>query len=149
MVKFAGLTKEIQASGAAASEPLERRLYVFSGHDGKSKAGALLQIADTLPKKIKGLSGRDSLEPFGGMVFPGSRYFWMKDTNFPLDLVFSDKDGSIVDIFGMEVDKDGKETYGSSKPEAKDAYELPRGFCKRHGIGLGDKISRKKLRKTT
>lgn len=148
MVKFAGLTKEIPASGAAASEPLERRLYVFSGKDGKSKAGALLQIADTMQKKTKGLSGRDSLEPFGGMVFPGSRYFWMKDTNFPLDLVFSDKNGAIVDILGMDVDKEGSKTYGSSKPEAKVAYELPRGFCEKHGIGIGDTVSKKELRGT-
>lgn len=147
MVKFAKMTKEIPASGSEASEPLERRLYVFSSENGKKKTGALLQIADTDSKKRKGLSGRAKLEPFGGMVFPGSRYFWMKDTNFPLDLVYADGNGSIVDILGMDVDKDGKKTYYSEKPEARDAIELPRGFCEKHDIRVGDKVSSKKLRR--
>lgn len=146
MVKYAGLTKEVPASGAEASEPLERRLYVFSGKDGKKKAGALLQIADTVQKKKKGLSNRESLEPFGGMVFPGSRYFWMKDTNFPLELVYTDANGVIVDKIDMPVDKEGKNTYYSQKPEAKDAYELPSGFFEKNKLEIGDRISRKKLR---
>jgi uncharacterized membrane protein (UPF0127 family) len=146
MVKFSGMVKTVEASGAKASEPLERGLYVFSSSDGERKAGSLLQIADTYDKKRKGLSGRDSLEPFGGMVFPGSRHFWMKDTNFPLDLVYSDDNGNITEILGMTVDKSGGTTYSSSKPESRDAYELPAGFCKKNGICVGDRIERKKLR---
>ena len=147
MVKFAAMTKDMPASGTVSTEPLERRLYVFSSENGKKRTGALLQIADTDAKKRKGLSGRAELEPFGGMVFPGSRYFWMKDTEFPLDLVYSDDKGAIVDILGMDVDKDGKKTYYSEKPEAKNAIELPRGFCEKHGIKVGDKVSRRKLRR--
>lgn len=148
MVKFADLVKEVPAGGSVASEPLERRLYVFSAKDGRKKAGALLQVADTRPKKARGLSGRASLEPFGGMAFPDSTTFWMKDTNFPLDLVFSDRDGTVVDILGMDVDKEGRKTYSSDKPGAKDAYELPRGFCRKNGIEAGDRIERRKLRDT-
>ena len=146
MVKFATMVKEVPASGTKATKSLERRLFVFSNGKGKKKGGALLQIADTYDKKRKGLSGRDSLEPFGGMVFPGSHSFWMKDTNFPLDLVFTDKDGKITEILQMEVDKEGKKTYDAKQPESRDAYELPLGFCKKHGIVPGDRISRRKLK---
>ena len=147
MVKFAEMVKNVPAGGVEASEPLERRLYVFSSKDGKKKAGSLLQIADTYKKKRKGLSNRETLEPFGGMVFPGSRNFWMKDTNFPLDLVFADPEGTITEILQMEVDKEGKKSYSAEKRESRDAYELPYDYCKKHGIEPGDKIRRRKLRK--
>jgi len=148
MVKFATMVKEVPASGTKATKPLERRLFVFSNAAGKKKAGALLQIADTYAKKRKGLSGRDSLEPFGGMVFPGSRSFWMKDTNFPLDLIFTDKYGKITEIMQMAVDKDGKKTYDAKQPDSRDAYELPYGFCEKNDIREGDSIGIRKLRKT-
>jgi uncharacterized membrane protein (UPF0127 family) len=147
MVKFAKMVKEVPAGGVKATEPLERRLFLFSSKDGKKKTASLLQIADTYDKKRKGLSKREKLEPFGGMVFPGSRYFWMKDTEFPLDLVYTDTDGNITDILQMEVDKEGKKTYYSRHPASKDAYELPKDFCKKHGIVVGDKIARKNLKK--
>ena len=108
----------------------------------------MLQIADTYDKKRKGLSGRDSLEPFGGMVFPGSRSFWMKDTNFSLDLVFTDKYGKITEIMQMDVDKEGKKTYDAKQSDSRDAYELPYGFCEKNGIHKGDSIGIRKLRKT-
>ena len=147
MVKFATMVKEVPSSGAKATKSLERRLFVFSNDKGKKKGGALLQIADTYDKKRKGLSGRDSLEPFGGMVFPGSRSFWMKDTNFPLDLVFTDKYGKITEIMQMDVDKEGKKTYDAKQSDSRDAYELPYGFCKKNDIHEGDRIDIRKLRK--
>jgi uncharacterized membrane protein (UPF0127 family) len=55
-----------------------------------------LYIADTEEKRVRGLSGSKPLRSDEGMlfVFPfKDRYnFWMKDMNYPLDVVFVDND---------------------------------------------------------
>lgn len=61
-----------------------------------------LEIADTIFEKSKGLSGRDFLCPNCGMIFiyhqEGIYPFWMKDTKIPLDIIWLDKNGRVVDI---------------------------------------------------
>lgn len=60
-----------------------------------------VEIADTLEKQEKGLSGRKFMPESQGMlfVFPDPDYysFWMKDMNFSLDFIWIN-DNKIVEI---------------------------------------------------
>ena len=61
-----------------------------------------LEIAKSAIQKSRGLSNRNSLCPNCGMIFIyriESIYpFWMKNTLIPLDIIWIDKNGTIVDI---------------------------------------------------
>lgn len=55
-----------------------------------------------IPDMQKGLMGRESLKLNKGMlfVFPvtGTYRFWMKNMHFPIDMIWIDEEGKIVDI---------------------------------------------------
>ena len=61
-----------------------------------------VDISDTAKLQTKGLSGRSNLDEEEGMlfIFPDNkvRYFWMKDMLFPIDILWIDKEGTIVGI---------------------------------------------------
>lgn len=61
-----------------------------------------LEMAKTIFEKSRGLSKRSSLCPTCGMIFIYQNEaiypFWMKDTLIPLDIIWLDKNGQVVDI---------------------------------------------------
>jgi hypothetical protein len=61
----------------------------------------LVEVADTRVARIRGLSGRASLDANRGMLFvfssPAMRSFWMFGMKFSLDIIFL-RDGVVVDI---------------------------------------------------
>jgi hypothetical protein len=61
-----------------------------------------LEIADTKEKMDKGLSGRASLATSTGLLFvfdkPGVYSFWMKEMNFPIDIIWLDKNKKILGV---------------------------------------------------
>ena len=66
----------------------------------------LLQVylADTEPRKMRGLmwEAQDFLADDKGMLFvfdePGTRSMWMKNMQFPLDILWFDENGNVVSI---------------------------------------------------
>ena len=58
------------------------------------------EIADTQAKRELGLSGRLALPADHGMLFvfdqPGRHGFWMKDMNFPIDIIWLDENKQII-----------------------------------------------------
>ncbi len=70
--------------------------------DGDSKCLAILEVADTDAKRIKGLSGREHMAKDHGMIFTSdvveTQCFWMKGMMFPLDFIWLDSDKKIVKI---------------------------------------------------
>ena len=66
----------------------------------------LLQVylADTEPRKMRGLmwESQDFLANAKGMLFvfdePGTRSMWMKNMQFPLDILWFDENGNVVSI---------------------------------------------------
>ncbi|MBI4018468.1 MAG: DUF192 domain-containing protein, partial [Candidatus Aenigmarchaeota archaeon] len=66
------------------------------------------------------------------------RSFWMKNTLIPLDLIFADSRGIVVD---MKENFKPCEDFGCpryvSRP-AKYVLEVNAGFAKKHGIRAGD-----------
>ena len=61
-----------------------------------------VQIADTDPRRVRGLMFQDPLPPDQGMVFvfddPGRHSIWMLNMQFPLDIIWFDRDGMVVHI---------------------------------------------------
>ena len=67
------------------------------------KARFSVEIADDDPERAQGLMNRESLPQFSGMIFiydkPQMVSFWMKNTLIPLDLLYFDSKGQLVDQF--------------------------------------------------
>lgn len=113
----------------------------FNGKDGAVKASAVLEIADTDETRAKGLSKRASLDDGHGMFFDRAGVYWMKDVEFPLDLAFLSKEGEVVEIQQMPVDKNGVFHYSpavENRTKVAHAVEMPFGFMQEHEITPGD-----------
>ena len=75
--------------------PKERSIYI-----GSQKI--LLEVVETQAEREKGLSGRKALTANSGMLFvfeqQGKHCFWMKDMNFPLDIIWLNSEKQIIHI---------------------------------------------------
>jgi hypothetical protein len=99
----------------------------------------VLEVARTPAEQETGLMKRDSMPKDHGMifVFPNDevRKFWMKNTRFPLDIVFVGAKGRVVSISQMKA-YDLNET--SSAEPARYAIELNEGAAAEAGAKTGD-----------
>lgn len=119
-----------------------------------------VEVADTIRSRAQGLSGREGMDEDYGMIFifdsPAMQGFWMKDMNFPLDMIWIKGDspsqifpgktweGKIVGfkenvqpepektVFGLTV-------YNSPEPVDK-VLELNAGTVQKKGIKVGDMV---------
>jgi len=95
----------------------------------------------------KGLMFRTGLPEMEGMVFyfdsTERHAFWMFNTKIHLDILFLNEDLTIVDIQEMEPctakDSSACRIYTARQP-ARYAVEVNRGFSKKHGITVGDRV---------
>lgn len=93
-----------------------------------------LEVAKTVPQQTKGLMDRTSICQNCGMVFVFSleipQVFWMKDTLIPLDMIFLDHTGTIINIVTATPEprvSDSKLTLYRSASPAKYVIELNAG----------------------
>ncbi len=103
-----------------------------------------ISIADSDTDRIKGLSGTKSLDFNEGMFFIFDKVdnhgIWMKDMNFPIDIIWFDQTKRVVYI----EENVTPETFPNVfKPKVKSKYilEVPAGFVKKNGIKIYDWIS--------
>ena len=105
-------------------------------------------VADDALEQYQGLSDRESLYPYGGMLFvfnsTSPRTFVMRRMRFPLDIIWVDGD-KIVDVASNlppEFDRSEVElTRYSGQAPADKVLEVPAGFADTYRIKAGDKIS--------
>ncbi|MDP3245081.1 MAG: DUF192 domain-containing protein [bacterium] len=104
-----------------------------------------IELADTIGKQKQGLSGRPTLPDSQGMLFPmglPDRYnFWMKDMNFPIDIVWIYQ-SKVIDITENLAPPRGYEQPASASPKepADMVLEVTAGFIKEHNIQIGNEV---------
>jgi len=100
-------------------------------------------VADTLSKRIKGLSDTpflpDEVVKLFAFGVPGSHSIWMKDMNYALDIMWAAEGGEIVHI-EKNVSPETFPTSYSSPTPAWFVVEANAGFVERNQITLGDKV---------
>jgi uncharacterized protein len=105
-----------------------------------------IEIADSKVEHENGLMFRESLDKDKGMFFifddSAIRYFWMKNTYIPLDIIFIDENFTIINI-AENVPlciKKPCQNYPSLKP-IKYVLEVNAGVSKENGLNKEDKIN--------
>jgi uncharacterized membrane protein (UPF0127 family) len=92
-------------------------------------------VADSPFTRLKGLLGRDGLEPGEGLLLrpASSVHTWFM--RFAIDVVFLDRDLVVLGI------SDAVEPWrAAGKRGAKAALELPAGEAARRGLAVGDRL---------
>jgi uncharacterized membrane protein (UPF0127 family) len=115
----------------------------FSTSSGSVETSPLW-VADSDDERERGLMGRTSLPPDGGMVFhfaePTDAGFWMKDTRLPLSIAFWDRTGRIIAILDMEPCTNDPCPVYRAGATYETALEMRRGWFDEHGVGIGDRV---------
>lgn len=100
-----------------------------------------VQVADDTDKRKTGLSDTTLLKPNEGMFFIFDKLdfhgIWMKDMDFPIDIIWLDQNKKVVYIS----ENISPETFPKVfKPTIKSLYvlEVNAGFVKNAGIKIGD-----------
>lgn len=102
-----------------------------------------VDIADTPALQERGLSGRKALLDNQGMYFifdhAGIYPFWMKEMNFPIDIIWIDDHMSVTDITKNVLPSSFPQTFASKVP-VRFVLEVQSGFAARHGVKMGDQV---------
>ena len=95
------------------------------------------EVPSTDEEKMTGLMYRDSLCDNCGMFYDYvDGGFWMKNVNFPIEMIFINDD-QIVDIKKANAQD---ETIIYPSVESNGNLEVNDGFCESNNISIGDKV---------
>mgnify|MGYP001568095727 FL=1 len=102
-----------------------------------------VDVADTEVLREQGLSGRSDLPSGRGMLFvfesDGLWGIWMKDMQFPIDIVWAGADGKVITVADNVAPETYPKVFSPSAP-ARYVLELPAGFAAAHGVIEGSKL---------
>ena len=118
------------------------RINVVSPAGSKLPSELCVQTAEVMPARFQGLSDRDSLDGYNGMIFvydeDVQNQFTMRNTRIPLSIAFFDAEGRFVSAKDMApCQSDGFcPTYQSDGPY-RYALEVPQGQLGAMGIAPG------------
>jgi len=102
-----------------------------------------VEIADTPDERERGLMFREDLCSNCGMLFvfeeEGKYLFWMKNVSFPLDFIFINKEGIIVDFISAEPCVEDPCTTFAPSQASLYVLEVNRG--EGSSFSVGDRIS--------
>lgn len=105
-----------------------------------------IEIAESEFDIQTGLMYRDSMEKNQGMLFvfneESERYFYMKNTKIPLDIIYLDANKTIVSFQKNTIPFD--EASLPSNAPAKYVLEVNAGLVELWALAIGDRISYKK-----
>ena len=112
--------------------------YIFFGN-----IKVKVEIVDTVESRALGLSGRAELKDGNGMLFVfddvGKYNFWMKNMNFPIDIIWLGEDERVIYIKENALPESYPSTFGGDE-YSKYVLEVPSFFAQKNNIKIGDKI---------
>ena len=101
------------------------------------------EVASTPAARQQGLSGRKCINQNEGMLFvfdqPGSYSFWMKDMNFPIDIIWIDANHHVVTVKSNVNPSTYPQSFVNSNP-AQYVIEIKAGRAQALGITNGTLI---------
>ena len=106
------------------------------------------EVASSHEERLMGLMFREELSADEGMLFvyeyPHNVSFWMKNVLIPLDIIFLNESGAVINVeeADVEIDVPAEElkSYFSDGPVLW-VVEINQGLCKLYGIGVGTNVS--------
>lgn len=117
------------------------QLIIFD-NQGKETCRFSVDLAVTREEQAKGLMFRKTMDGLAGMffIFDGEelRYFWMRNTLIPLDMIFIDSNFQVVDIHKGAKPLDEKVI--SSRKPARYVLEINAGRADKCRIKNGTKV---------
>ncbi|MCC8999165.1 MAG: DUF192 domain-containing protein [Candidatus Contendobacter sp.] len=104
-----------------------------------------VEVAQTPQQRQRGLMFRQALPPDQGMLFvqpTGPATFWMKNTYIPLDLLYFDPDGRLLQIEAGAPPCTTPDCpiYASDAATVRYILEINAGEAARRGIQPGDRL---------
>ncbi len=109
---------------------------------GQTRLRFQVEVADTDPERARGLMFRESLPRFGGMLFVYDQAqqvsFWMKNTLIPLDMLFFDESGRLVEVHENAVP--GDLTGIPSEEPVRYVLEINGGAARELGVEPGAEL---------
>ncbi len=127
-------------TNVSAEEPRELSV-IFSNAAGQELCRFRAEVAMTPLEQSRGLMFRKSLPAGAGMIFLNAgeemRYFWMKSTYIPLDIIFIGETGEVKHVHHGAKPLD--ETTISSRYPVQFILEINAGQAKKCGIHPGVK----------
>lgn len=130
---------------SVVSAPLDRQGTVeFGGDEGVHRI--TVEVAQTGQERRQGLAGRSSLAQDTGMLFVWEREwmptFTMAGMHFPLDIIFINSNGEVVDIAQNLPECPTRRNCVTVRPKASAQYvlELNAGAAERYSISEGIRL---------
>lgn len=120
----------------------EGELTLLSDTTNQPKASIDIELAEDEWEIREGLMYRKSMETRQGMLFimgaEERQSFWMLNTYIALDIIFADREGTIVSI-ATNVQPHALDPVSSGQP-AFYVLEVVAGFTAQHNIQVGDRF---------
>jgi hypothetical protein len=103
-----------------------------------------VELARTAEEKVKGLSGRNALPENQGMLFvfdkPDFYSFWMKDMHFPIDIIWLNVEGRVIDLT-LNASPDSFPKIFQPQIPAHYVLEVNAGSVQKYRVQLKDEIT--------
>ena len=137
--KFVGIVlAAVFVMGGAAAQATCRADQVHLRGDW-GQARFVVEVADDRAERNRGLMFRESLPQSAGMLFvydrPGRISFWMKNTLIPLDIIFLDRTGTVVNIHANAEPLSTAQIFGGMRIQY--VLEINGGLASRLGVTEG------------
>jgi hypothetical protein len=137
-----GLAVDVAFPGVVAAQSSPFPVSRLTVETTRGRFAFIVEVADTVARRMQGLQDRHALAPNAGMLFdfqkPQMVSMWMKNTYLPLDMIFIAAHGVVLNIAEKTVPHSLIPIVSAG--EALAVLEVNAGTARRLGIRPGDRI---------